>query len=198
MTELINQLVKESSNFSLLELIAVLTALAYIALASIGNKWCFLFGFISSAIYVYLATVLKYYFDSFINFYYLVMSVYGWLVWSKKGKGKDLAINSMPIKNLIRWLLLALAISLLLGFVASYTDAALPYWDAITTVYAILATYLVVKKVLENWLIWIGVDFIAMIMYFEKELLLTAALFLIYTVIAFHGYFKWKKALNHA
>lgn len=198
MTELINQLIQESNNFSLLEVIAVLTALFYIALASIGNKWCFLFGFISSAIYVFLATVLKYYFDSFINFYYLIMSVYGWLAWSKKSNGKELAINSIPIKNLAAWLLVALAISLLLGFTASYTDAALPYWDAITTIYAILATYLVVKKVLENWLIWIGVDFIAMIMYFEKGLLLTAALFLIYTLIAFHGYFKWKKELSYA
>ena len=104
----------------------------------------------------------------------------------------------MSLKKFVIWLLLALAISLMLGFSASYTDAALPYWDAITTVYAVLATFLVVKKVIENWLIWIVVDFIAMLMYFEKGLLLTAGLFLIYTIIAIHGYVQWRKKLSYA
>jgi len=198
MTELIDQLLKESSNFNALEVLAVLTALAYVVLASKGSKWCFVFGLISSAIYVYLATILKYYFDSFINLYYVVMSVYGWFAWSNKRSGKSLNVNSMSLKKFVIWLLLALAISLMLGFSASYTDAALPYWDAITTVYAVLATFLVVKKVIENWLIWIVVDFIAMLMYFEKGLLLTSGLFLVYTIIAINGYVQWRKKLGYA
>ncbi|MEQ8908244.1 MAG: nicotinamide riboside transporter PnuC [Vicingaceae bacterium] len=198
MSDFLEPILAESQHFSWLETIAVLTALIYVYFASKGNRVCFFFGLISSAIYIYIATDLKYYFDSLINAYYVIMSVYGWFSW-KSSRLSELEVKSMPKSQFGILILTGITISLFLGF-ASYklTDAQLPFWDAITTVFSLIATWLVVKKVLQNWLIWIVVDFIAMIMYYEKGLLLTSLLFLIYTIIAIRGYFIWRKEIKVA
>ena len=88
-------------------------------------------------------------------------------------------------------------LTIVLAFVAEYfSNTQLAYLDAFTTIFAIIATFMVVKKRLENWLIWIVVDLVASGMYFYKELYFTALLFFTYTIIAIVGYFKWKKLLQ--
>lgn len=182
---------------SILEIIAVGTALIYIFLASKSNKWCFLFGFISSAIYVYITFELAYYFDVLINAYYVGMSFYGWIAWGKI-KQSSISIRTIEKKKLFSILFICLLISSLTAFAMSkFSNASLPYLDAITTVYALLATWMLVKKYIENWLIWIVIDFLAAGMYFYKELYLTGLLFLLYSVIAIFGFRNWKKQSNH-
>jgi nicotinamide mononucleotide transporter len=89
-----------------------------------------------------------------------------------------------------------ISLTLILAFGAErFSTAELAYLDAFTTVFAIIATYMVVKKYIENWLIWIVVDLVASGMYFYKDLYFTSLLFLIYTLIAIFGYFKWKKLI---
>lgn len=186
----------ESQAFGVIEVIAVVTALIYVVLAAQAKKLCFAFGLISSAIYVYLATELQFYFDSVINLYYVLMSFYGWFAWSKQKNLKQSGIQSMSKKMLYILLLVGLFVTIILAFSADrFSSASLPYLDAFTTVFAIIATWMVIKKYIENWLIWIIVDLIAMGMYFYKGLILTSFLFGIYTVIASFGYFKWKKQL---
>lgn len=195
--EFVEQILKESQQYSWLETIAVCSALIYVFLASKGKRICFVFGLISSSIYIYIATELKFYFDSFINAYYVFMSFYGWAQWGKSHS--ENFIKSFNRSSFLKIILVGIVISLTLGFIAkNISNANLPYWDATTTVFSLIATWLVVKKVLENWLIWIVVDFIAMFMYFQKGLIFTAILFLIYTIIAIVGYFTWKKELANA
>jgi nicotinamide mononucleotide transporter len=74
---------------------------------------------------------------------------------------------------------------------ARYSPASFPYLDALTTVFAVFATYLVAKKVLENWLYWIAIDALSIYLYLEKDLTPTALLFMLYVIIASYGYVKW-------
>ena len=180
-----------------LEITAVLTALIYVFLASKGNKWCFVFGLISSAVYVYITLKFNLYFDVIINIYYVAMSYFGWISWSNEKDNEPLQISHVPKKQLQSFILIGFLVTLILAFLAEYlTDAELAYFDAFTTTFAIIATYMVVKKQLENWLIWIIVDLVASGMYFYKELYFTSLLFLIYTIIAVFGYFKWKRIIT--
>lgn len=190
-------LYSEGQHFSILEIVGVVTAIFYVILATKGNKWCFVFGLISSSIYVYLTLVLKLYFDFGINLYYVVMSFYGWFAWSNKQKGDSIAIITMSNNSFLGIGIVGIIISFILAWAATqFSDAALPYLDSFTTIFSIVATYLVVKKYIENWLIWVVVDLVSTGMYFYKELYLTSLLFLIYTLIALFGFLKWKKLLN--
>lgn len=196
MNEFFNQLINEGSALSKLEITAVVTALIYVYLATKGNKWCFLFGLISSSIYLYITFIYKFYFDFGINGYYVVMSVYGWLAWSKKNGIEDEKINRINTKKLLLYIFSGAIITVILAsLVTKFTDASLPYFDAFTTVFSIIATFMVVKKELENWLFWIVIDLVASYMYYYKELYFTALLFVIYTFVAVFGYFRWKKIM---
>jgi len=196
MQELINALYQEGQAFSILEIIGVVTALIYVGLAAKGNRWCFLFGLISSAVYIYLSLVLKFYFDTAINTYYIAMSFYGWFAWGKNKNTADFIPLRLKSRHFVLYIVVGFIVTVGLAFtVSKYSDAALPYFDAFTTIFAIIATYMVVKKWIENWLIWVVVDSVATGMYWYKELYLTALLFFIYTIISIIGYQKWKKQL---
>lgn len=183
--------------FNWLEVTAVISALIYVFLAARGNKWCFLFGLISSAIYVYITFKLNFYFDVLINLYYIVMSYFGYISWSTEKDNGTLQISTTPKNQLKLYVIIGVILTVILAFIAEYfSNAQLAYLDAFTTIFAIIATLLVVKKQLENWLIWMVVDLVASGMYFYKELYFTALLFIIYTIIAIVGYFKWKKLLQ--
>jgi nicotinamide mononucleotide transporter len=199
MSELFSQLIDQSQALNFWEAIAVITALIYIYLAAKGNRWCFLFGLISSTIYIYLSASLKFYFDTLINSYYVVMSFYGWIVWSKNTEEEQsLVVKTLSKKAFLSCIVAGFVVTFLSGFSATqFSDAALPFLDAFTTVFSIIATWMVVKKQIENWLIWIVVDAVASGMYFYKELYLTSLLFIIYTIIAIRGYFKWQKLLKY-
>lgn len=107
--------------------------------------------------------------------------------------------SELPIARLSKGLfiiliLLVFALTIVSGyFLKNYADSSLPYLDAFTTSASIVATWMLARKMLENWLFWIVIDMVSMFMYIYKELYATAALFLVYTVIAYFGYLKWKK-----
>lgn len=197
MTDFLNQIGIELQSLQFLEILAVISGLAYVVLASKGNKWCFLFGLISSVIYVYITFIYHLYFDTSINIYYIIMSFIGWYEWSNKQEKSDLVINTTAKNKLITGILSSAVVCIILAFfVDRFSDAELAYADAFTTVFAIYATWMTVKRYIENWIIWIVVDLVASFMYFYKELYFTSLLFIIYTVIAIVGYFKWEKLLT--
>ena len=166
----------------------------YVFLAAKGKKSCFIFGFISSAIFVQICFTDHLYFDTIINVYYVVMSVVGWIQWS--GTKDHIQVSKIPGQRFILWTSSAVILSVILGYlVDNYTDATLAYVDSLTTILAVLATWLMVKKVLQNWLIWIVADAISILMYAYKDHFPIALLFLIYTVLAVYGWYQWKKLI---
>ena len=197
MLEAWQKLLSEFEVFDAMEIIAVAAALVYIFLASKGNRWCFLFGLVSSSIYVYITFHLNFFFDVGINAYYVIMSFYGWFVWSKQSNPSAIKVEQISSKNFAAIIIVGTIAFLTFAAIADYYSSAdLAYFDAFTTVFAIIATYMVVKRQIENWLIWIVVDAVAAGMYFYKELYFTTLLFIVYTLVAVFGYLKWKKLLD--
>ncbi len=191
----------------MLEWAAMLLSVAYILLATKGSLWCWPAAFISTALYSYIFYDVSLLMDSALSAYYLVMAVYGYWAW-RKNKPNELsdspdvshqtnstifAVVSWQAKWHLKACLILAVFSLIWGFfMASYTPADFPYLDTFTTVYAVFATYLVTQKVLENWLYWLVIDLVSIYLYLEKALYPTALLFVIFVVIAFYGYLKWR------
>lgn len=185
------------SSFSfntLLEIVAVITALIYVLLASKEKAICFLFALISSAIYIYICFIHKLYFDTLISVYYAAMAIVGWFYWKKSEKSTGTGISYVGRKKMLFWVLVGLAAAAILGSIAhTYTDAYLPYLDSFTTVFAVIATVMVIKKQIENWILLAIIDAASVGMYLSKDLLFTSLLYVVYTIIAINGYRLWKR-----
>jgi len=178
---------------SFLEVIAVILGFAYLILAMRQNSLCWYAAFGSTAIFVYLFFDVSLLMESALNIYYLVMAVYGWWVWNHGGNDN----TSLPVTT---WSATrhALAIGGILGMtfasgflLSEHTTAVLPYLDSFTTWGAILTTYMVAKKVLENWIYWIVIDLISVYLYVDRALYLVALQMAIYVIMCFFGYKAW-------
>ena len=199
MTELFASFSDYASNLPWLELVAMLFALVYVIFAAQGSIWCWPAAFISTALYTVIFYDVLLLMDSVLNAYYLIMAIYGYWLWQKSSSTNNeqpkalLAVLSWQSSWHLKACLILTAISFILGWVmANYTPADFPYLDTFTTVFAVFATYLVAKRILENWLYWIVIDAVSIYLYIEKDLIPTAILFIIYVFIAAFGYFKWQ------
>lgn len=178
----------------ILEWLGVIAAIIYVLLASIGNRYCFVFGLISSVIFVQICYSSRLYFETVINIYYVIMSFVGWYTW--KSVSGEIDIVKMNNRSFFGLLIISVLMALLLGFIVEeHTNADLPYLDAITTVLAVLATWMMVKKQLENWIVWIIADGLSIFMYSSKDHIPLSILFGIYSALAIYGYFNWKKKM---
>lgn len=180
---------------SWIELAAVLLGVAYILLAARESLWCWAAAAVSTTLFLILLIDIKLYNEAALQVFYLIMAGYGWYEW--KYKGKSAGNDRMPITTwkVPRHLVVIGAgaiLALLNGFlVKRYTDAQLPYLDAFTTIFSMITTWMVARKVLENWLYWVVIDSTAVYMYVYKELYLTALLFIFYTIIVIFGFIEW-------
>ena len=171
-------------------------AIAYILLAIRQNIWCWPAAFCSTLIYAVLFFDVSLLMDSALNVYYLIMAVYGWFSWKYGGKlqEKELEVTSYGLGKNIKIIAILTVISFAFGYVmANYTSADFAYVDSFTTVFAVFTTYMLAKKVLENWIYWIVIDAVSIYIYIEKGLNLTAIMFVIYTILAYVAYRKWKE-----
>jgi len=175
---------------------AVVLALIYLILAIKENIWCWPSAFFSTAIYAWLFFDVNLFMESFLNAYYLVMAIYGWMQWTgnKTLEPDDsLSIVSWSLKtHLILILFLSLGVLLTGLLLSNYTTQDFAYLDSFTTIFALVATFMVTKKVLENWLYWIVIDVASVYLFYSKGLVLTSVLFSIYIILAVVGWFKWK------
>ena len=186
----------EARDLAPLEVVAVAAAVAYLVLAIRQNIWCWLGAAISTAIYVYLFFVAKLYMESALNLFYFVMAIYGWSVWDF-GRSGDEALPVSVWGRGVHGIAIAsiLAASILSGYLlARYSDAAYPYVDSMTTWGAIWATFLVARKVLENWWYWLVIDAASIVIYWSRDLQLTALLFVAYVVMIPFGLIAWRRS----
>jgi len=178
------------------EAIAMVLAIAYLLLAIKQNLWSWVAAFFSTLIYSIIFFDVSLLMDSALNVYYLLMAIYGWYSWKYGGKlqEKELEVTTYGLSTNIKAIIILSGISIVLGYIMSnYTNADFAYIDSFTTVFAIFSTYMLAKKVLENWIYWIVIDAISIYIYIQKGLDLTAILFAIYTFLAFVAYKKWKE-----
>ena len=193
--EIISQLGAEWSAMTQWEFVAVLLGIAYLLLAMREKMSCWYAAFLSTAIYTVIFWKVSLLMDSALQIYYLIMAVYGWYQWRSHGPAKNdqLAISSWRWQTHVMVIGGVLLLSAVSGWLLqSNTDAAWPYLDSFTTWGAIVTTYMVAKKILENWLYWIVIDTVAAFLYVDRGLYLTALLFSAYVVIVVFGYFQWR------
>ena len=184
---------------SLMEVAAVIFAMAYLLLAVRENVLCWLFAFLSTAIYTVLFWDVSLLMESALNVYYMAMAVFGWYQWTRGGtNGSDephaLAIQSMSARQHTLVISLIAILAIVSGYLLSeHSSAAWPFVDSFTTWASVITTYLVARKYLQNWLYWIVIDTVSIPLYIDRGLNLTALLFVAYVVIAVIGYFKWRE-----
>lgn len=172
------------------EIIAVIFGFLYLVLISFSQRVSWIFGIISSAIYVYMAFVTAIYLQAGLQFVYVVLGVYGYINWGKTAENK---LKRWPLKKHLLVGIPTLIVALLLGLIFSNTNQKLPYLDAFITAFAILATYLTTKSILENWLYWIVLNLLSMYLWYEQGLQLTVFLFATNTLMANFGFILWRK-----
>ena len=134
-----------------------------------------------------------------LQFYYLVISVYGWLNWKmgKAGTGHELPVMKVS-RRLIYHLIIASGVIYVIYYLvlAKFTDSTIPKADSLVGMLSVIGTWMLARKLIENWLVWIVADGIATGLFFYKGLYPTAVLFIIYTVMAVVGYLEWKKSIR--
>ncbi|MDQ3047466.1 MAG: nicotinamide riboside transporter PnuC [Bacteroidota bacterium] len=184
---------------SITEWIIFIFALAYVILAAFEKAWCWIFGILSSALSVYLCFKGKLFLESGLSVFYVLIGFYGWYQWLYGSvKHTENQIISWPIKKTLVILLIGILLWIPTGLIASkYSTQALPYLDAFITVFSLLATWMTTKKILENWLFWIVIDALSISLYASRGFYLIALLYIIYTLVAAAGYFKWRKNFSH-
>ena len=199
MTEILTALELAWQAISSLEIVSVAFGLAYVILATRENIWCWpaaLIGTGTGILVFWDASLLM---ESALNVYYLGMAVYGWWAWQYGGQQKStLPVSSWRGQHHLRAVGLIIILTLVSGsLLSNHTNAALPYVDSFTTWSAVVTTWMVARKILQNWLYWIVIDTVSVWLYLQRELYLYALLFIAYSVIAVFGYLIWRNHYLH-
>ena len=179
-----------------IEVLGAVLGLVYIFLSIRQNIFTWPVGLLTSALYIYVFFKTKFYADMALQVYYVGVSIYGWYYWMKGNPGKEnkLQVVHTPRKFRIPLMIISMVFFLFIAWILkNFTDSPIPFWDAFTTAFSLTATWMLARKYLETWLIWIVVDIVSTILYAVKDLWATVILFTVYTGMAAVGYFQWRK-----
>jgi len=178
---------------SALELAAVVFAVAYLVLAVRQIIWCWPAALVSVALSLVLFYDARLYMESLLQVFYFAMGVYGWQQWARGGEsGHGVAVRWWdPRAHALAVAAIVAASAAFGALLAARTDAALPYADSFTTVAAVIATFMVAKKVIENWIYWFVIDSVSIYLYWQRGLPLYALLFVLYLVLIVIGFRAW-------
>ena len=177
------------------EMLAVILAITYLLLAMKESLWCWYCAFVSSGIYTVLFWDVSLLMESALNVFYVVMAVYGWWQWKFGGtQHHGIVIHRWRLNtHLLVFTLIGLITVVSGDLFTENTRAAWPYVDAFTTWASVITTWMVARKVLENWLYWVVIDSVSIFLYLDRGLYLTALLFAAYVVIAIFGFLNWRQ-----
>jgi nicotinamide mononucleotide transporter len=180
-------------NASWIEPIAVILAIAYLLLAVKQSISCWFAAFFSSLLYFFVMYSAGLYMEAGLQIFYCIMAVYGWMQWRKylPGNSKFL-VQTWNRNQHIKAISLIFLLALISGWaLKNFTNATLPFIDSMTTWGAIVTTYMVAKRLLENWIYWFVIDTISIFLFYSRGLFLTSLLFFVYLIIIYFGYKSW-------
>lgn len=183
-----------------LEIIGTLIGLIYLWLEYKASIYLWIASIIMPAIYVFVYYKAGLYADFGINVYYLIATAYGWLTWKygiKKSDQPELPITCLPLKYLP--LLTAVFFFAFFGIaylLINHTDSNVPWLDSFTTSLSIIGMWMLARKYVEQWWVWVLVDVVCCGLYIYKELYFTSGLYGLYSIIAIFGYQKWKRMME--
>ena len=179
------------------EVLAVITGIISVYLSTRENIWSWPTALVNVALYFVVFYEAKLYADMGLQVVYFALSVYGWYEWLYGGENRtELHVSRTPRALGIRLAIIGIACAAVLGtLLARFTDAALPYIDSATTSTSLVAQWMMTRKILENWAVWVAVDVVYIAMFIFKRLYLTAGLYAVFLVLAVMGYVQWKRSL---
>jgi nicotinamide mononucleotide transporter len=180
-----------------LEVASVAFSLAYLVLAVRQSLWCWPAALIATLLSLVVFAEARLYPDSALQVFYAVMAVYGWRQWQSRPDASTAAttlpVSTWPPSYHVTAIAGCVIAAAVLGTLLSRTDAAFPYLDSFTSVGAVVTTYMVAKKILENWIYWLVIDGLGVYIYWSRELYLYAGLFVIYLVLVVIGFARWHR-----
>jgi nicotinamide mononucleotide transporter len=181
------------------EIIAAALAVAYLLLAIRQRLECWVAAFLSSGLYVWVLFGAHLYMESALNAFYAAMAVYGFWQWQQGTGGAALAVCRWPIARHAAGFAAVVCLSVVsCYFLRRFTPAAWPFTDSMVTWSSVFATYLVARKVYENWHWWLVIDSVSLCLYFSRRLYLTTLLFGLYLVLIVIGMRQWRRTLPPA
>lgn len=177
------------------EVLGVVFSILYLFFSIRQNILLWPMGIISALLYMVVFYQSKLYAAMGLNGYYFIISIYGWILWRRDlDNGKDFPMIRISWRLGVILSLITTVTFLAIGVILKrYTDSPIPFWDAFTTAVSFTATWMLAKKILEHWILWIIVDAVSMGLYLYRGLYPTLILFAIYTSMAIIGYIEWKK-----
>ncbi|HVF40569.1 MAG TPA: nicotinamide riboside transporter PnuC [Gemmatimonadaceae bacterium] len=181
-----------------LEIAAAAFGIVSVYLSVRQNIWSWPTAIVNVGLYSVVFYRSRLYADMGLQVVYVVLSLYGWYQWLYGGKNRtELAVSRATRKLGATLAVLVLAFAAILGTVLrSQTDAAVPYVDSLTTSTSLAAQWMMTRKILENWLVWVAVDVVYIAMFINRSLYVTAVLYAVFLVLSASGYFKWKRSLQ--
>jgi nicotinamide mononucleotide transporter len=193
------QLVSAWRDTSWIEIIAAALAVAYLLLAIRQQLSCWVAAFISSCMYVWVLFGARLFMESVLNGFYAAMAIYGFWQWQQGRGGAALAVCRWPMARHLSGALGVIGLSLVSSyFLRRFTPAAWPFADSLVTWSSVFATFLVARKVYENWHWWLVIDSVSLCLYFTRRLYLTMLLFGLYLVLIVIGMRQWRRTLPPA
>jgi nicotinamide mononucleotide transporter len=190
------QLVSAWHDTSGIELTAAVLAVAYLILAIQQRLSCWLAAFVSSCLYVWVFFHARLYMESALNAFYAAMAVYGFVQWRQGGGGAALNVNRWPpVRHAVALLGVTAVAAVNSFFLARYTAAASPFPDSMVTWASVFTTFLVARKVFENWYWWLVIDSASLCLSFTRHLYVTVLLFALYIIFILIGMREWRRSL---
>lgn len=189
-----------------IEIIGAVTGLIYLYFSIRQKIWLWPVGIVTSAFYIVVFFNNQLYADMSLNVYYLIVSIYGWYHWLLRKDNTyhdSIKISQLSVKGWLWYITVAAFLTLVFASILinipqklGLKPSSVPWWDAFLTAGSVVATWMLARKILEQWLWWIIIDAISTGVFFYKELYFTVGLFVVNTGMAIIGYIRWKKDLQ--
>ncbi len=202
--EIYHQFIAGMQNASWPEYIAVFAGIASVWFSRIENIWVYPVGLISTTIYIWLSFKYHLLGEATVNFYYTVMSIYGWILWAKRDEQKHhvIVITWSSRKEWIQQLLFFLVLYIIFFFSLTYLKTAfseaIPWGDAFATASAFTGMWLMTRKKIESWYWWMVTNIASIPLYFAKGLVFTSVLYFVLLIMAVFGLIEWIKRAKKA
>jgi len=182
-----------------IEIVGAILSLIYLYLSIKQMVSLWFFGIISSLFYIVVFFQSKLYADMSLQYYYVFISIYGWIHWKKGTTENNKELPAIRINN--RFIIISVVATVVIYIIyylvlLNFTDSTIPKSDALVGALSVIGTWMLAKKFIENWLVWIVADALCIGLYIYKGLYPTSVLFAIYTVMAWVGYLQWKKSIQ--
>lgn len=180
-----------------IELLGAILGICYIFLSIRQSIFTWPVGLATSALYIVVFFNAGFYADMGLQVYYVAISIYGWYYWltgKKQVETEKVPVLMASLRLWVKMFVVSCVIYVIILYVLlNFTDSDVPYMDSLTTALSIIATWMLARKYIEHWIVWIFVDLFSAGLYVYKNLWPTVILFMVYTFMAVLGFYEWKK-----